>query len=124
MESDLRDLRGKWVGEYPSIKFQNLLKEPRIKKKIMLLLGAERYNRLLLDNHYLQSPIDYVEGHYILDYAANLHLMPKAERIYIIIREYTGSLHVAIQDDHDKVQWMHSDETDIPLKILGMLGLK
>ncbi|MBJ6802678.1 hypothetical protein [Geomonas propionica] len=121
--NDLRDLRRSWVGEYPSTRKQNLLNEPRLKGKLKALLGEERYKQLLSDD-YLQIPIDYVEGYFVLSYAANLHIMPKAEQVYIIIREHTGSLHVAIQDDRNKIQWMHSDEPEIPFKILEMLSFK
>lgn len=119
----LRDLRSKWVGEYPSKGNQNILNDPRIKEKLTPLVGTERFKHLL-SGDYLMSRIDYVGGYFVLEYAANLHILPEIEHVYVIIREYTGSLHVAIQDKDDKVKWMHSNERDLPGRIQWMLGIK
>lgn len=120
--NNLGQLRSEWVGQYPHKGKSFFLNEPRIKKTLQEFLNKDRFASLTAGN-YLESPIDYVAGYYVLSFAANLHLMQEGEWVYIIIREHTGSVHTAIKDDANRVQWKHSAEIDIPLQILKMLDL-
>lgn len=120
--NNLEKLRSEWVGQYPHKGKSFFLNEPRIKKPLQQFLNKDRFEALVAGN-YLEEPIDYVAGYYVLSFAANLHLMQEGEWVYIIIREHTGSVHTAIKDEANRVQWKHSAESDIPLQILKMLDL-
>lgn len=118
----LDELRSQWVGEYPHKGKTFFLTEPKIKDPLQQILGQNRFEALAAGK-YLEEPIDYVAGYYVLSFAANPHLMRNEEWIYIIIREHTGSVHIAIKDSKDRVEWKHSAESEIPPRILNMLDL-
>jgi hypothetical protein len=120
----LNELRSQWVGQYPHKGKKFFLSESKIKDQLQQMLGQKRFEALEVGN-YLEEPIDYVAGYYVLSFASNPHLMREEEWewVYIIIREHTGSAHIAIKDFEDRVQWMHSAESEIPPRILKMLDL-
>ena len=118
----LDELRSQWVGQYPHKDKVFFLNEPKIKGSLLRLLGQTRFEALE-NGEYLEVPIDYVAGYYVLSFGSNPHLTQNQEWIYIIIREYTGSIHIAIKDDEDRVQWMHTAESDMPPPVLKMLDL-
>jgi hypothetical protein len=118
----LDELRSQWVGQYPHKGDTFFLNEPKIKDPLLQMLGQNRFEALET-GQYLEVPIDYVEGCYVLSFGSNPHLTQNQEWIYIIIREYTGSIHIAIKDDEDRVQWMHTAESDMPSPVLKMLDL-
>ena len=120
--SQLEELRCQWVGQYPHKGKLFFLNEPKIKKPLQQFLSRNRFDALV-SGEYLESPIDYVAGYYVLSFAPNLHLMQEEEWVYIIVREHTGSVHTVIKDSGNRVQWKHSAESDIPPQILKMLGL-
>jgi hypothetical protein len=118
----LDDLRSQWVGQYPHKGETFFLNEPRIKDHLQKMLGQDRFESLAA-GEYLEIPIDYVEGCYILSFGANPHRIREEEWVYIIIREYTGSVHTAIKDANNHIQWKHSAESEMPVRILKMLDL-
>lgn len=118
----LEVLRSEWVGQYPHKGKRFFLNEPKIIKTIQQILNKKRLDALI-SGDYLESPIDFVAGYYVLSFAANLHLLEEQDWIYIIVREHTGSVHAAIKDSKNRVQWSHSAERDFPLQILRMLDL-
>lgn len=120
--SQLNELRCQWVGQYPHKAKKFFLNEPKIKNTLQQLLNKNRFDALV-SGDYLEAPIDYVAGYYVVSFAPNLHLMQEEEWVYILIREHTGSVHVAIKDSEDRVQWKHSAESDFPFQILKMLDL-
>jgi hypothetical protein len=117
----LDELRSQWVGQYPHKGETVFLNEPKVKDQLQQMLG-QRFEALVVGK-YMEEPIDYIAGYYVLSFAANPHLIREGEWIYIIIREYTGSVHIAIKDFENQVTWKHSAESDIPPRILKMLDL-
>ncbi len=118
----LDELRPEWVGQYPHKGKVFFLNEPKIKDRLQQMLGQSRFEALVAGK-YLEEPIDYVAGYYVLNFAANPHLMTTEEWVYIAVREHTGSMHIAIKDSQYRVMWKHSAEADIPPRLLMMLDL-
>lgn len=118
----LEAFRSKWVGQYPHKEGTFFLNEPKIRKITQLVLNKKQIDALA-SGSYLESPIDYVAGYYVLSFAANLRLMEEGGWVYVIVREHTGSMHAAIKDSNNRVEWKHSAESDLPPQILKMLDL-
>jgi hypothetical protein len=125
----LGHLRCNWVGEYPTTEGKFLLDVPEVKKKIIGLMGNEKFEEL---QTYSQTPINFVSGYYVIRFTTKA---TKGEDfgfkwVDVIIREYTGSIHLVTRfinnsktDTQDKLDWKHSDETDLPPEILRMLEI-
>lgn len=118
----LEAFRSHWVGQYPHKGKTFFLKEPKIEKTSRLVLDKKQLDAIA-SGEYLESPIDYVAGYYVLSFAANPRLMEESGWIYVIVREHTGSMHVATKDSKGRVGWKHSAERDLPPQILKMLDL-
>lgn len=112
---------------YPIEGNKYFLKIPEVRQTLLKLVGQKYFNRLTnlkKEPYYLDSPIEYVDRHLILDFVPNRHYNEEAIRIFIIMRVSNGSMHVAFVEDGKQLRWKHSQDKDVPLKILKMLDLQ
>lgn len=73
----------KWAGNYPQNNTENLLKDPALKNKFEEVLSGEIYIQLL-DNMYLINLTKKIDNYLLLEYHANMHLIPE-NHIFLLV---------------------------------------
>ena len=104
-QSKLAKYRHAWVGKYPH-DIKGLFNLPEIKPFLINSIGEKRYKMITNPtdrfNSYLEEPIDYVSGYFIMNFARSIvdEEDREFEWIYIIIREYTGEITIVITNGY------------------------
>lgn len=115
-----------WVGEYPSEEGRDFLRLPQIGAPLSRLIGRNYYARLTnLQNepYYLIQPIEYHEGHYVLDYVPNGRFNTEDDRVVVLIKDWDASMHVAVVRN-GRTRWYHSNSRELPHRAVRSLGLQ
>ena len=114
-----------WIGEHPTDEERDFLKLVEIAPTLRNLVGEELYGRLTnlrQEPYYLNLPIDFVDGYFLLHYPPNGHFNTDADRVLIAVRSYTGDIHAVVIKD-DRARAMPPDDGTLSIEVRRVFSL-
>ena len=117
--NDLTSLKD-WVRKYPLVSGskprRGIYTSPALRPKLLRLLGAKSYKRLVND-YYVMSQIEFIDG-YLIAQMCEQHACP-ASSSFMAVNLGSGDIHVAFfREGH--VEWFHTmgKAKDLPYNVL------
>jgi hypothetical protein len=114
-----------WIGKYPLEGRRDFLQLPEVRPTLVRLLGRKYYLRLTdlrRKPYYLITPIEYLDGYFLLEYAPNYHFNQEGDRVVILIRSRDATIHVAVNRG-ERTKWFHSGDRSVPPEIVTKFTL-